>query len=199
MKQGVMKQGVIKQIVMALALSLFAISSAWAEGEPSLIVYMSPEKYNHPVLVGVAPLYTRWVYQAEIAEEAATKALATKFADVSTCDAGKRSDIIAWVKPRMVYNPAVGTYYAKLKVELHLGDGRPLATYKAEGQHDGSINSIFVVDEVSLAFDDAMRQIMLKLQADSNLQTKIQSAMAAGFTRSPCSMAAVLSSPRNND
>ena len=56
-----------------------------------------------------------------------------------------------------------------------------------------------MVDEVTQAFDDAMRQIMLKVQADSNLQTKIQSAMTAGFTRSPCGMVTVLSSPRNND
>jgi hypothetical protein len=187
----------MKHLFMVVVLSLIATSSAWAEGESSLIVYMSSEKYNHPVLVGVAPLYTRWVYQAEIAEDAAIKALATKFADVSTCEAGKRADVIAWVKPRLVYNPAVGTYYAKLKVEFHLGDGRPLATYKAEGKHDGSIDSLFIVDEVSLAFDDAMRQIMLKLQADSNLQANIQSAMTAGFTRSPCGMVAVLSSPKD--
>ncbi|HEY7987224.1 MAG TPA: hypothetical protein VIE17_09955 [Methylophilaceae bacterium] len=189
----------MKYFVLMLMLSLMWIGSARAEGESSLIVYMSPEKYNHPVLVGVAPLYTRWVYQAEIAEGAASKALATKFSEVSTCEAGKRADVIAWVKPRLVYNPAVGTYYAKLKVELHLGDGRTLATYKAEGQHDGRIDSLFMVDEVSLAFDDAMRQIMLKVQADTGLQNNIQSAKAAGFTRSPCSMVAVLSTPKSSD
>jgi hypothetical protein len=189
----------MKYFVMGLMLSLIGVGSAWAEGESSLIVYMSPEKYDHPVLVGVAPMYTRWVYQAEIAEDAASKALATKFSDVSTCEAGKSADVIAWVKPRLFYNPAVGTYYAKLKVEFHLGDGRPLATYTAEGHHDGSIDSIYMVDEVGLAFDDAMRQIMLKLQADTGLQNNIKSAKAAGFTRSPCGMVAVLSTPKNNE
>jgi hypothetical protein len=189
----------MKYLVMALMLSVVGVASAWAEGEPSLIVYMSPEKYNHPVLVGVAPLYTRWVYQAEIAEDAASKALATKFADVGSCEAGKSADVIAWVKPKLIYNPAVGTYYAKLKVEFHLSDGRPLATYKAEGRHDGSIDSLFVVDEVSLAFDDAMRQIMLKLQADTTLQNNIQSAKTAGFTHNPCGMVAVLSSPKSSE
>lgn len=194
----------MKHVILILALSLMAMSMAWAQdqpsqNEPSLIVYMSPDRYNHPVLVGVAPLYTRWVYQGEIAESAATKALATRFADVGSCEAGKSADVIAWVKPRLVYNPAVGTYYAKVKLELHLGDGRPLATYKAEGRHDGSVTSLFMVDEVGKAFDDAMRQIMVKLQADAALQNNIQSAKAAGFTHSPCGMVAVLSSPKDGD
>jgi hypothetical protein len=189
----------MKRLVLVMLISLMGSGSVWAEGDPSLLIYMSPDKYNRPVLVGVAPLYTSWVYQGQIAENAAFKALSTKFKDVGICDAGKAADIIAWVKPRLIYNPAVTTYYAKLKVEFHLGDGRPLATYKAIGHENGSIASIYRDDEVARAFDDAMQQIMQKMEADPELQKNIQNAMASDFTRNPCGMAQVLSGPRNKD
>ena len=183
---------------MALMLSLAGSGVVWAE-QPSMLIYMSPERYNHPTVVGVAPMYTRWVYQAEAAENAAFKAMSAKFKDVGVCDGGKSADVVAWVKPRLVYNPAVGTYFAILKLELHLGDGRTLATYKATGQHNGSITSIYMDDEVNRAYDDAMRQIMAQMQADTALQNNIQSAITTNFTRSPCGMVSVLSAPKAQD
>jgi hypothetical protein len=189
----------MKRLILAMLLGLMGSGPVWAEADPSLLIYMSPDKYNHPVLVGVAPLYTTWVYQGQIAENSAFKALSTKFTDIGICDAGKSSDIIAWVKPRLIYNPAVATYYAKIKLELHLGDGRPLATYKVVGHENGSIASYFKDDEVARAFDDAMRQIMQKMEADPNLQKNIHNAMASNFTRNPCGMAQVLAGPKNTD
>jgi hypothetical protein len=189
----------MKRLVMVLMLILADIGSAYAEQEPSMLIYMSPDKYNHPVLVGVAPLYTHWVYQAEIAENAAFNALSARYTDIGICDGTRSADIVAWVKPKLVYNPAVQTYYAKLKLELHLGDGSPIGTYKAVGHEDGSITSVYTDDEVARAYDDAMRQIMDKMQADSALQNRIHNALAANFKRNPCGMNSVLTNPKNKE
>ncbi|MCE9633581.1 MAG: hypothetical protein K8Q92_05290 [Methylophilales bacterium] len=181
----------MKRLFLATLVGVMTINTAWA-AEPSLLVYTSPDRYGHPTVVGVAPLYTRWVDYTVIAEDAASRALARRFSNVGACEAGKTADLIAWVNSRLVYNPASSTYYAKLKVQLHRGDGQPLATYKAEGEQFGQLTSIYQDNEVGKAFDAAMQNIMTQIQADSALQSSIQTAMAADFTRSPCGIVSIV-------
>ena len=189
----------MKRLAMAMVLGLLTFNIAQAADKPSLLIYISPEKYQHPTLVGIAPLYTHWVEQAAIAEGVASRALAASFANVGVCEAGKHADIIAWVKPRLVYNPVNATYYARLKVQLHLGDGSPLATYKAEGQEYGSLTSIFADQEVGRAFDQAMKQVMTQISSDNTLQSNIQKAIISDFTRSPCGIVAIVGREPNSE
>jgi hypothetical protein len=182
----------MKRLFLAVILGVMGSTAAAAASEPRVLIYISPEKYQHPTLVGVAPLYTHWVEHTVIAEDAAMRALTERFSDVGVCEAGKSADVIVWLKPRLVYSPVSSTYYAKLKVQFHLGDGRPLATYKAEGEQYGNIVSAFIDSEVSKAYDAAMLQIMAQLQADSAIQNSIQSAMDKGFTRAPCGVVSIV-------
>lgn len=183
-----------------LVAGLLSTHSAWAATPQSTLrIYMSSDKLDHPVLVGLAPYFNQWVPQGEIALKVVSHSLTGHFASVGTCEDGKTSDVIAWVKPRLVYNPGVGTYYATLKVQFHLGDGRPLATFKAEGRQDGAIDSVFAEDKINQAFGMAMANIESQFVNDSTLQQAIHDAVKQDFTRSPCGVVAILGRQKSED
>lgn len=182
----------MKHWILACVMGVMGINSAWAASEqPSVLIYISPDKYNHPLRIGLLPYYSHWVKQGEVAEKVASKALEKHFSKVGMCEAGLSSDIVVWVKPRLIYNPGVGRYYAMLKVQFHLGDGSPLATYKAVGEQDGNIGSAYVDETIDKAFGVAMENIESLFVNDATLQQAISTAKDKGFPHSPCGMVAV--------
>lgn len=190
----------MKNWILGCTLGLAAVNSAWAATEQtSLLMYISPEKYENGVLVGLPPMYAYSLPQGQIAVKEVEKGLSSHFSSVGFCEAGKSADVIAWIKPRLVYNPAVQTYFATLKVQFHLGDGRSLATYKAEGREYGAINSLYANDEAARAFSAAMKTIETQFVNDASLQQAINDAMTKDFTRSPCGMVSVFGRAKQSD
>lgn len=177
----------MKKWILACVLGFAASQAAWAGTEQaSLLVYVSPNKLDHPVQIGLQPYSRHWVWQGQIAAKAATHLLGQHFAKTEMCDSGQTSDVIAWVKPRLLYNPGVERYYAMLKVEFHLGDGRSLANYKAVGEQTGNVNSAYVDETVGKAFNIAMESIATQFAGDAAVQQAIADAMSKDFTRKPC-------------
>lgn len=179
--------------ILACALSLIGMNVVQAAdgAQPSVAVYISQEKYDHPMRIGLLPYYSHWVSQGVVAEKAAMPVLRKHFANVEACDTGRTADVIVWVKPRLIYNPGVGKYYAMLKVQFHLGDGRPLATYKAVGEMDGNIGSAYVDETIDKAFNRGMADIETKFVNDAALQQAISAGLTKDFTRSPCGLVAM--------
>ncbi len=187
----------MKQWILACMCSLVGMNAAWAAAEPadaqqpSVAVYITKEKYEHPLRIGLLPYYSHWVSQGVVAEKAALPVLRKHFANTEVCDAGRVADIIVWIKPRLIYNPGVGKYYAMLKVQFHLGDGRSLATYKSVGEQDGDMGSIYVDETIEQAFDRAMASIETQFVNDAALQQAFSTALGKDFTRSPCGMVSI--------
>jgi hypothetical protein len=171
---------------MTLIGLLFAGEAAAAE--PSLLLYINPQEYNHDVNIGLKPYYSRWVSRGPAAEAAARKTLGPHFQTVDVCEGNKTADVIVSISPRIEYNPAPQRYYARVKVRFYMGDGRVLGTLKATGHHEGWINSPFADDDVRLAFEDAMQNIAGQYAADSTIQANLHQAMQSDFTRTPCEM-----------
>lgn len=176
-----------------LAVLLCLAGTAMAEERAKLLIYISPHEYEHPVQLGIMPYFNTWIERGPLVQEASREALAPHFASVGVCDGSNAGDVIAWVKPQLTYNPSSRFYYAKVKVQFHLGDGRHLGTLKAEGQRNGFIDSAFINSDVRKAYDAAMQDIARQYAADAALQQAVHDGLAKDFTRAPCSIVGIYS------
>lgn len=177
-----------------LALMMLCLAgAARAEDRPSLLLYISQD-YSQDVQIGLYPYWAVWVDRVDSAKSSIRKGLAPYFKSIDECEGTNVGDLIARVKPQLAFNPGVGIYYAQIRIEFNLGDGRHLRTFKAVGQHFGSMGSAFVQDDVNKAFDAAMQNIVEQYVADTKLQESIRADMASDFNRAPCAMVGLVPS-----
>ncbi len=179
--------------ILIATLGLLMFEAASAADQPSLLLYINAKEYSHETNIGMKPYFSRWVARGPAVEAAALKTLTPHFKTVGVCENTQAADVIAWISPKLNYNPAPGRYYAGVKVHFYLGDGRLLGSVQATGEHDAPINSVFVDNDVRLAYEDAMQKIVTKFTADATLQQAMQTGLQTDFTRMPCAMVGVLS------
>lgn len=159
---------------------------------PSLLLYINPQEYGHEVNIGMKPYFSKWVARGPAVEAAARNALAPHFRNVEVCEGNKAADVIAAISPQLNYNPVSERYYAKVKVRFYTGDGKALDSLHATGYHVAPINSVFIDNDVRLAFEDAMQNIAGQYVADGTMQVNLHQAMQSDFTRMPCEMVGMI-------
>lgn len=179
----------------AALLALSGQGSAQAEGLPDALIYISPHEYTHEVRLGVPPYFSGWVMKGPVVEAAAREALGPLFSRVDLCDGSSGADVVVWVKPQLNYNPLVKRYYAKVKAQFHLGNGKQVGVYKAMGEQEGAIASVYADQQVRQAYDEAMRDIVRQFNADTAAQQAIADAHAANQTKSPCALIGAIPNP----
>lgn len=180
---------------IALACALTVVNAAQAEDLPSALIYISPHEFSHEVRVGVPPYYSRWVLNGPALEAAAREALAPHFSGLALCDGVSGADVLLWVKPQLTYNAGVKRYYAKVKAQLHLGNGKQVAVYKAMGERDGEIGSVYADRSVQQAYGSAMQDIVRQYLADAATQQAIAQARAENVTKAPCALIGAVPNP----
>lgn len=138
------------------------------------------------------PYFSHWVARGPAVEAAARKSLATHFSSIAMCQGNMAADVLAVIVPKIHYNPVPGRYKTKVTVVFLSGDGKPLGNLVASGQFDAPINSVYIEDDISRAFEDAMSGIAVQFASNSHLQQGVQQLMQGDMTRMPCEMATVL-------
>lgn len=179
---------------------LFAFSglvlagSAIAAEPPSLLIYINPQEYSHEVNLGLKPIINKWVARGPAAEAAALKKLAPHFKSVEVCEDNKTADVIATIKPYLSYSAVPGRYNTKVSVRFYKADGKFLGRIKTSGKHEASLNSVFADNDVRLAFEDAMQNMVDLYMADQKLQDAMQQVPQEGMTPMPCEMVGAIPS-----
>lgn len=178
----------------ALALIILCLAgAARAEDKPSLLLYFG-QQTTQDVQVGYPPYYSVWVDRIDAAKSAAHKHLAAYFNTIDECKGVDVGDVIVKVKPQLSYNPGLGIFFAQVRMEFSLGDGRHIGTLKATGQEFSYIDSKYVQEVVRKAYDVAMQNIAQQYASDTQLQESIRAGMATDFKRTPCGMVGLVPS-----
>lgn len=182
-------------ICIAALLGFSAAGLAIAEDKPDALIYISPHEFSHEVRLGVPPYFSKWILKGPAVEAAAREALAPLFSSVELCDGVSGADALVWVKPNVSYNPGIKRYYAQIKAQFHLGNGKQFAVYKATGEWDGTIGSVYADQSVQQAFNVAMREIVQKYLADTAAQQALATAKAQNQAKVPCALIGAIPKP----
>lgn len=184
-----------RMIFVAAVLGIPAAGLALADDRPDALIYISPHEFSYEVRLGAPPYFSRWILKGPAVEAAAREALAPHFSAVALCDGVSGADALVWVKPNVTYNPGIKRYYAQIKAQFHLGSGRQYAVYKATGEVDGAIGSVYADQSVQQAFNLAMRDIMQQYLADAAAQQTLAAARAQHQTKVPCALIGAIPNP----
>jgi hypothetical protein len=176
-------------------LGLLSSGLAVAENKPEALIYISPHEYSHEVRLGVPPYFSKWMLKGPAVEAAAREALAPHFSSVALCDGVSGADVLVWVKPNVTYNPGIKRYYAQIKAQFHLGSGKQFGVYKATGEVEGAIGSVYADQAVKQAFTLAMQDIVRQYLADSAAQQALATALGQSQTKVPCALIGAIPKP----
>jgi hypothetical protein len=171
-----------------IALIILCLTGAvWADDRPNLLLYFSPQT-TQDVLVGVPPIQSVWVGRIDAAKSAAHQNLAPLFNSIAECEGTNEGDLIAKVKPKLRYNPVGSLFYAQVRIEFKLGDGRHLGSLTSDAEQPGFIDSVYAEEFAQKAFDKAMHNLAEEYKADTKLQESIRAGLATDFKRVPCGL-----------
>jgi hypothetical protein len=182
-------------IYLAMLLGMVSGGQAMAEDQADALIYISPHEFSHEVRLGVPPYFSRWILNGPMVEAAAHDALAPHFSNVALCDGTSGADVLVWVKPQLTYNPGIRRYYAKIKAQFHLGSGKQIAVYKATGEQDGAIGSVYADQTVQQAYALAMKDIVSQYLADPAAQQAVAAAKSQHQTKAPCALIGAIPNP----
>lgn len=176
-------------------LGVVVASLAQAQDKPEALIYISPHEFQHEVRLGVPPYFSRWFLKGPTVVAASKHALGPQFSSLELCDGTSGADVLVWVKPSVTYNPTIRVYYAQVKVQFHLGNGKQLAVYKATGEQPGAIASVYAEQQVQQAFTVALQDIARQYEADTHAQQVLADAIGQQQTKVPCAMIGAIPNP----
>ena len=182
-------------VCIAVLLAIGTARLGMAADKADALIYISPNEFSHEIRLGVPPYFSKWILNGPAVEAAAREALAPHFASVALCDGVSGADVLVWVKPNLSYNPGIKRYYAKLKVQFHLGSGKQFAVYKATGDQDGAIGSAYAEQQVQQAFNTAMVDIVQQYLADAAAQQLLGDAISKNQIKVPCALIGAIPNP----
>ncbi|HEY3326484.1 MAG TPA: hypothetical protein VGK14_04870 [Novimethylophilus sp.] len=174
-------------MLLGLCIASFAARSAPAG---RVLVYISPQEYAHEIKLWHF-YYNYWFSQGRAIEPVALDALQPMFADIAMCDGNKAADVVVWIKPHMFYNPRMTVYYGTVVADVYSGSGKPVATYKADVQHNGYLD-VLPAAQINATYRAAMQEIVRQMQADNAMQALVSQGLPASETAMPCSMVTIL-------
>jgi hypothetical protein len=163
---------------------------------PKMLMYIQPIEYTSPISLW-SPYQNYWFYQGPMLEAQAMDKLSQAYGDVAVCEGNQSAKTLVWLQPRMFYNPQVQVFYGEIVANVYTGIGKLLSSYKGESKVRGLLN-LQADDKIAKTYAVALDEIMVKMQADSALQT-ILSAEATSLSTTdsaPCSMVTLLPVPK---
>ncbi len=150
-----------------MAITTLAISAYAAEPKPSTLLYISPNEYNHSLVLLTPYSDGYWFEQGPLLEPIAFEALKAKDSNLAMCNGSETADTIVRVKPYLFYNPWPAIYYATLVATVYSAGGEALGVYTGEGEQIGpgpAVLEITAESNISKAYALAMQDLMTKLQ-----------------------------------
>ena len=176
---------------LIMMLALFSSASAKAENTSNVLLYIQPFEYTNEVkLQYFSQEY--WFAQGPMVEPIAKEKLGTLFGNVSMCEGNDTGKMLIWLEPKMFYNGQLQVFYGQITANVYTELGKPVGSYKGEYTQRGHLG-IKPAHWLNKAYNKAMDNLVVKMQADSQLQS-IASAGKVGDT--PCSMVALLPVPK---
>ena len=172
-------------MIRVFLLLICLVNAAWAEEQPSLLLYISRDT-TESKQIGIPPLYSIWVDRVEIAKQAAVKALAPLFREIDQCDGMKQAEVIAKIKPKLMFMPVENSFVTQVSLVFYLGNGQRIGSVKATGQAYGFIDSVYADKIVAKSYEQAMSIIAQEYKADSRLQENLRGGLASGIKTVPC-------------
>lgn len=189
-----MKKPLMTLLVAGLLLGSVAQA---AEPEPaSMVVYINPLEYKHPVKLWHF-YYDYWFTQGPAVEDVAMRLLNDEFGKTSMCDGNNIGNALIRIIPNMFYNPHMTMFYGKVTVDVFTGSGKPIGTYVGESQKSGFLD-VAPADQIGAAYETAMQNAITKMRADPALMDAVKNGVPASETSTPCSMMMVLPRGRVN-
>ena len=194
-----MKPRQIVQIFCLVCALLGAAAAAHAEetAPAKMLVYISPQEYTHSIKLWHY-FDDYWFRQGPAVEPVALEVLGAEYGDVKMCEANNAGNTLVWIKPRMYYNPQMGTYYGEITADVFTGSGKAIGTYVGESRKLGFLD-VYPERQVETTYRLAMQNLLVKMKADQAIQTAITDGISVGETKSPCAMVAVLPPAKPND
>ncbi len=166
-------------------------------GSGKMLVYISPQDYTNSTKLWHF-FYDYWFKQGPVIEPIALEALGAEFGKVKMCQADSMGNMLVWIKPRMYYNPQMGVFYGEVTADVFTGGGRALGAYVGESRKLGFLD-VYPNLQIEALYKIAMQNSLEKMKADQGLQAAITENMAAGETKSPCGLVAVMPPAKAND
>lgn len=152
--------------INALAESQINIST---ESKPTsnLLVYINPVFYDHPLRM-LHPYLDYWHLRGPMFEKVALKVLNDHHSNAAICKTDIATNFTLALEPYMYYNPQMRVFHSDVIAKVYAGKLEPAATYTAKVQQQGELSGMA---EYSLehAYEKAMQNIVMQMQADSKL------------------------------
>lgn len=190
----------MKKVVTIILFGMLCLQQFYvmADEQPSVAVYVHPDKLEHPVRIGLLPYYTHWVLVGDVAVKAAIKAFGAHYQQVGMCEDGKTSDLLVTVNPKIKHNPGIEKVFAEVQVEVYRADGSLLGEYRGLGDHDAQMRSVFMDDAIHSAFNSAMQNAVSTFLADAEKQKIIVDGLPKASTPLQCSLLSALGYARSS-
>lgn len=182
----------IKQIFALLftCMSLEVLAHEVEAPPANIAIYIHPTEYNHPLHLQHFTI-NYWFSQGPMLEKAALQILEQDFKGVTMCDAQPASaQVMLWLRPRMVYNPQIQAFYAKVTAHAYRG-GQPIGSYVAEGTRYGFLG-IQPAYHLQAAYKETMKTLSIKMRQDQ----AFQDALKGSATALPCATTGLLQEPK---
>ncbi|MDO9365959.1 MAG: hypothetical protein Q7T58_06440 [Methylotenera sp.] len=185
---------ILLALTLLLNLNAQADEASSSNSSPNMLVYIQPVEYTNPIkLLHFYRDY--WFYQGPVLEQLALPKLTQLYGAVSLCESNQSANALVWLQPRMFYNSQVQLFYSEVTANVYTGVGKLVGTYVGESKQHGFLDikpDYWIEKSYALAIDE----MIAKMQADSALQTLINTPQANGTNAAPCSMVTLLPTPR---
>lgn len=167
------------------AITTIATNSYAAEPKASTLLYISPNEYNHSMLLLTPYSDGYWFKQGPLVEPIVFEALKAKDSNLAMCNGNETADTIIRVKPYMFYNPWPAIYYSKLVATVYSAGGEVLDVYTGEAQQSGpgpAVLEITAESNISKVYGLAMQDLMTKLKIKPmSERKKIETVLPCGI------------------
>lgn len=132
----------------------------------SLLVYINPIFYDHPIRL-LHPYLDYWHLRGPMFEKIALKALNNNQTSAQICQPNLDANLTISLEPYMFYNPQMRIFHSEVIAKVYAGKLEPIATYKATAKELGELNN--VADYyLKRAYAKAMQSIVTQMQADTD-------------------------------
>ncbi|MDO9051154.1 MAG: hypothetical protein Q8N02_01930 [Methylotenera sp.] len=185
---------ILLALTLLLNLNALADEASVANNNTNMLVYIQPVEYSNPISLW-HPYRDYWFYQGPVVERLAMPRLTQLYGAVSLCESNQSANTLVWLQPRMFYNPQVQLFYSEVTANVYTGIGKLVGTYVGEFKQHGFLN-IKPDYWIEKSYARAIDEMVAKMQADSALQTLINTPQASGTNATPCSMVTLLPTPR---
>jgi len=163
---------------------------------PDMLLYIQPYEYTSSIkLTNFFGFGDYWFSQGNMVESLAKEILIQAYGNVAMCDGNQTGKILVWLQPKVNYNQQLNVFYGNVTANAYTGLGKLIGIYVGESTQHGFLD-IKPEYWLNKTYNTAIKNMVAKMQADSALQTIVNSQNQLANNVTPCSMVALLPIPK---